>query len=80
MRVPKITGIEQEYGILEPADKDANPVTNSFLVVNSYGEKRTMIWDYNAESPLADARGFTRNGNDIDINDADNFKCGKPTW
>jgi len=74
MRIPKIVGIEQEYGILDADDSESNPVTNSFLIVNSYRIKMNMIWDYVQESPMTDARGFIREGNEIDIPDYDNAR------
>jgi len=75
MKVPKITGIEQEYGILDASNSNASPVASSFLIVNSIrSSNNRILWDYNSESPLADARGFQRKGNEITIPDSDNAR------
>jgi len=57
--VPKVMGIETEYGISGPGMPDFNPVLSSSLLINSYaGSLRRIRWDYEQESPLRDARGF----------------------
>src|SRR5438034_10221090 len=57
--IPKVTGIETEYGISGPGMADFNPVLASSLLINSYaGTLRRIRWDYEQESPLRDARGF----------------------
>ncbi len=59
MAVPKVMGIETEYGISGPGMPDFNPVLSSSLLINSYaGSLRRIRWDYEQESPLRDARGF----------------------
>jgi proteasome accessory factor A len=59
MAIPKITGIETEYGISGPGNADFNPVLTSSLLINTYaGSLRRIRWDYEQESPLRDARGF----------------------
>jgi Pup amidohydrolase len=74
MHVPKIVGIEQEYGILDSENKESNPVNNSFLIVNSLGKECDLLWDYNSESPSADARGFVHDIDDFQISDSDNAR------
>ncbi|MBU4213887.1 MAG: proteasome accessory factor PafA2 [Actinobacteria bacterium] len=56
-------GIETEYGILEPGRPTANPMLLSSHVVAVQaavrdGARRRARWDYDAEDPLHDARGF----------------------
>jgi proteasome accessory factor PafA2 len=59
MAIPKVMGIETEYGISSPGYPDFNPVLSSSLLINSYaGTLRRIRWDYEQESPLRDARGF----------------------
>jgi proteasome accessory factor A len=59
MAIPKVMGIETEYGISGPGMSEFNPVLSSSLLINSYaGTLRRIRWDYEQESPLRDARGF----------------------
>ncbi len=63
MAIPKVCGIETEYGIL-PRGTDPNPITASSLLINSYlagalGRRVSDIgWDFVNEQPANDARGF----------------------
>jgi proteasome accessory factor A len=58
----RIMGTEVEYGIAVPGDPSANPDLTSTRVVLAYAadapHARRTRWDYEAESPLRDARGF----------------------
>ena len=59
MAIPKVMGIETEYGISGPGNPDFNPVLASSLLINTFaGALRRIRWDYEQESPLRDARGF----------------------
>src|SRR5574341_1418770 len=60
MAIPKVMGIETEYGIMVRNQPDFNPILSSLLLINSYETYRSsrVRWDYEAESPLRDARGF----------------------
>jgi proteasome accessory factor A len=59
MAIPKVMGIETEYGISAPGSAEFNPVLSSSLLINTYaGSLRKIRWDYEQESPLRDARGF----------------------
>jgi Pup amidohydrolase len=59
MAIPKVMGIETEYGISAPGTPDFNPVLSSSLLINTFaGALRRIRWDYEQESPLRDARGF----------------------
>jgi proteasome accessory factor PafA2 len=60
--VPKIVGIETEYGVSLRGAPDPNPVVASSLLINGYVEQRRVGWDFEDESPGRDARGFARDG------------------
>jgi proteasome accessory factor A len=60
--VPKILGIETEYGVTLRGAADPNPVVASSLLINGYVEQRRIGWDFEDESPGRDARGFARDG------------------
>ena len=59
MAIPKVMGIETEYGISSPGTAEFNPVLSSSFLINAYaGSLRRIRWDYEQESPLRDARGY----------------------
>ncbi|MGD9995781.1 MAG: depupylase/deamidase Dop [Ilumatobacteraceae bacterium] len=64
MAIPKVCGIETEYGILVRGG-DNNPVSASSLLINAYLNAHTRArtakigWDYEDEQPGNDARGFS---------------------
>ncbi len=60
MAIPKVCGVETEYGILVRG-ADNNPVAASSLLINAYLQKHTrrVGWDFEDERPGNDARGFT---------------------
>ncbi|MDQ3662301.1 MAG: proteasome accessory factor PafA2 [Actinomycetota bacterium] len=60
--MPKICGIETEYGISVRDHSDFNPIVASSLLINAYAKPalRRVKWDYEEENPLRDARGFER--------------------
>ncbi len=62
MAVPKVCGIETEYGVALRGAADANPVLASSMLINGYVEHRKIGWDFDDESPGRDARGFAREG------------------
>ena len=66
MAVPKICGIETEYGIVIRGAADSNPISASSLLINAYlntlGTTRgagapRVGWDFEDEMPGNDARG-----------------------
>lgn len=64
MALPKVCGIETEYGIVVRGAEN-NPVTASSLLINAYvnataarGAGR-VDWDFDHEHPANDARGFS---------------------
>jgi len=60
MAIPKVCGIETEYGILVRGT-DSNPVSASSLLINAYlaANHRKVGWDFDDEHPGSDARGFS---------------------
>lgn len=65
MAIPKVVGIETEFGIMVRGSVDWNPVSASSLLINSYVDsvsrhvaKQNAIvgWDFVDESPGTDAR------------------------
>ncbi|CAN5843001.1 MAG: depupylase/deamidase Dop [Ilumatobacteraceae bacterium] len=63
MALPKVCGIETEYGITVRG-ADNNPVSASSLLINAYVAATTsrqrgrVGWDFDDEQPANDARGF----------------------
>ena len=59
MAIPKVCGIEIEYGIVVRGG-DNNPVSASSLLINAYvnATSRKVGWDFEDETPANDARGF----------------------
>jgi Pup amidohydrolase len=71
MAIPKICGIETEYGISIRDAVDFNPILTSSLLINAYAKPafKRVKWDYEEENPLRDARGFDRAGPESPIED-----------
>ena len=66
LRVRRVMGAETEFGLSQPGNPRANPMRDSARVVDAYAGPRGLkssqnFWDFAAESPLADARGFFMN-------------------
>jgi proteasome accessory factor A len=59
--VPKVCGIETEYGIALRGG-DPNPIAASSILINAYVQhlQRQVGWDFEDESPGRDARGSAR--------------------
>jgi proteasome accessory factor A len=59
MAIPKVCGIETEYGIVVRGAEN-NPVSASSLLINSYvsATSEKVGWDFEDETPANDARGF----------------------
>ena len=67
MAIPKIVGIETEFGIMVRGTLDWNPVSASSLLINAYlgtdigsvdDRAAPIAWDFIDEMPGADARDF----------------------
>jgi proteasome accessory factor A len=79
MAIPKVMGTEVEYGITVKNDRDFDPISSCVLLVNSYREEPTgqILWDYDQENPLADARGFQVEGEKYTPNQQENIARNK---
>jgi proteasome accessory factor A len=79
MAIPKVMGTEIEYGITVKNDRDFDPISSCVLLVNSYREQRAggILWDYDQENPLADARGFQVDGEKYTPNQQENIARNK---
>jgi len=79
MAVPKVMGTEIEYGITVHNDRDFDPISSCVLLVNSYREdhENKILWDYDQENPLADARGFQVEGEKYTPNQQENIARNK---
>lgn len=71
MAIPKVCGIETEYGIAVTGAGDPNPIAASSVLVNAYvahlaamrkAPQSGVGWDFATETPGRDARGFAREG------------------
>jgi Pup amidohydrolase len=62
--IPKVLGLETEYGILHTGVVDPNPIAASSVLINAYVADlaRKVGWDFEDEQPGNDARGFAREG------------------
>ena len=79
MSTPKVMGSEIEYGITVRGDPDFDPISGCVLLVNAYHEDPTgeILWDYDQENPLADARGFQVDGEKYTPNQQENIARNK---
>jgi len=60
----RILGTETEFGIANTGTGGTDPVSNSIFLVGNYPylPSSSVIWDYENENPLRDARGFEADG------------------
>ncbi len=79
MAIPTVMGTEIEYGIIVKNDPDFDPISSCVLLVNAYREDPdgTILWDYDQENPLADARGFQVDGEKYTPNQQENIARNK---
>jgi proteasome accessory factor A len=77
--IPTVMGTEIEYGITVKNDRDFDPISSCVLLVNAYREERAaqILWDYDQENPLADARGFQVDGEKYTPNQQENIARNK---
>ena len=64
MAIPKVCGIETEYGI-QVVNGDPNPIAASSVLINAYARdvaRQQVGWDFEDEAPGNDARGYVREG------------------
>src|SRR2546427_4953534 len=69
MMLPKIIGSETEYGLVVQNDPEFDSIATALLLVNSYNADQSLelLWDYDQEDPLVDARGFELDDDDYDV-------------
>ncbi len=79
MATPRVMGTEIEYGITVKGDPDFDPISSCVLLVNAYREDHSsqILWDYDQENPLADARGFQVEGEKYTPNQQENIARNK---
>ena len=79
MAIAKVMGTEVEYGITVKGDPDFDPISSCVLLVNAYREDHAgeILWDYDQENPLADARGFQVDGEKYTPNQQENIARNK---
>ncbi len=79
MAIPTIMGTEIEFGIMVKNDPDFDPISSCVLLVNAYREDpdNHILWDYDQENPLADARGFQVEGEKYTPNQQENIARNK---
>jgi proteasome accessory factor A len=79
MAIPKVMGTEIEFGITVKNDRDFDPISSCVLLVNAYREEHSgkILWDYDQENPLADARGFQVDGEKYTPNQQENIARNK---
>jgi proteasome accessory factor A len=79
MAIPKVMGTEIEYGITVRGDPEFDPISSCVLLVNAYREDHAgeILWDYDQENPLADARGFQVDGEKYTPNQQENIARNK---
>jgi Pup amidohydrolase len=79
MPLPSVIGSEIEYGITVQNDRDFDPISSCVLLVNAYqdADEPEILWDYDQENPLADARGFHVEGEKYTPNQQENIARNK---
>lgn len=81
--VRRVMGAETEFGVWQPGNPNANPMRDSARVVDAYAQPRGLkssqnFWDFSAESPLADARGFLMSVDDAHISQLTHLPESQP--
>jgi proteasome accessory factor A len=79
MAIETVMGTEIEFGIMVKNDPDFDPISSCVLIVNAYREDPDgkILWDYDQENPLADARGFQVEGEKYTPNQQENIARNK---
>ena len=74
----RVFGLETEYGITVDGMADLDVVRESIAIVRSYTDHGThMKWDYSAEDPHQDARGFRADELRQDTDEASYYELDK---
>ena len=75
MSIPKVMGLEQEYGITVSSRSPQEPMTQvqaAFRLVNSYHRTHRGLWDYGCETPFKSALHRRIERSQVRISEADN--------
>src|SRR3972149_4192687 len=80
MTTKLLLGTETEYGITSKKQEGFDPVTASLFLINRLRPFSSLriLWDYENEDPLVDARGFIVEGEKERPSQEDNFSLNKP--
>ncbi|MEK6538767.1 MAG: proteasome accessory factor PafA2 family protein, partial [Nitrospirota bacterium] len=80
MPIKLLLGTETEYGITSKKLDTFDPVTASLFLINHLRPFSSLriLWDYENEDPLVDARGFIVEGEKERPSQEDNFSLNKP--
>jgi Pup amidohydrolase len=73
--VPKVMGLEQEYGVGVKARHDVEPMTQvqaAFLLVNSADRVHRGLWDYGCEAPFKSALHRRMDRTQVRISEVEN--------
>jgi Pup amidohydrolase len=73
--VPKVVGLEQEYGVAVRSRPNAEPITQvqaAFLLVNSSERTHKGLWDYGCEMPFKSALHRRMDRLQVRISEAEN--------
>lgn len=80
MPVRSVIGTETEYGITSRMVEGYDPVSSSLFIINHLRPFSSLriLWDYENEDPLVDARGFTVEGEKERPTQDENLTLNKP--
>jgi proteasome accessory factor PafA2 len=79
--IPKVMGLEQEYGITVSSRSAHEPMTQvqaAFRLVNSYERTHRALWDYGCETPFKSALHRRLERSPVRISEADNALANNP--
>jgi Pup amidohydrolase len=80
MSVPKVMGLEQEYGVAVTSRQDVEPmpqVQAAFLLVNNCDRVHHGLWDYGCEAPFKSALHRRKDRLQVRISEAENMLANK---
>ncbi len=80
MPIKSVIGTETEFGITSKKVEGDDPVSSSLFVINHLRPFSSIrvLWDYENEDPLVDARGFTVEGEKERPTQDQNLSLNKP--
>src|SRR4030067_156090 len=80
MSIKLLSGTETEYGIASRKPESFDSVAASLFLINHLRPFSSLkiLWDYENEDPLVDARGFVVDGEKERPSQEDNFSLNKP--